>query len=832
MRSKKREEMIHPNSLLVVLLHLFLYAVRSQQDLNPIRLLHKTEKFADSSAEDCFVSCADDDELLLVRRGGPAFDLDVLTSVENPILIFLQAEPGVPKDEDMTAGHITAGQISFTCEDPIGYYAVRSSSDPTKNVQRIALLFNPYAPECSEYLGDNMGINGEEYIDATEGLIWQGLSDNHEAHVWNFDQFNGKNLHVALHLLRRVTLEHRSSPVAVSRALSFSIDADYCEGKWGEGKYESGHEGSYKCATKNQLKKDPFHPSKCTDPSKWTGTTELTNTFWARHLAKETLPPNDQEEFNTNVQFCQCFVYAGVLTTFGRALGIATRPVTTFQSAHDVNADKSISKFYWLNKKADDAWDPLESDDFDCDDMKKCQEDSKECGEMECQRAISLGEGIDKACDQKHHCGDCIPCVSGTDSVWSFHVWNDMWMSRPDIKQEHADGWQAVDATPQELSDGVNQMGPASVHLISGNKNERCFDNQFVNSEVHAYTKLFLLEGDNKNDAVDGHHREYLGQKDGRTYYDGFKYKEDAFDDKWNTIGVLVATKKIGPISSKCKEDPTKCQHEKHDVTWKTKKKKNHDSTGYKEKKSVGPGEPLYATELDTSICMYGSKSDGIPMDTNLFRFKADQRIRMLRAQSMGDKKRKRDTRETEASDPSYSKGEEASKRQRPNSGNVVFSFNDENRRDVIMGLDHILTFKVTNRGAMDVVVNSGYSGIVMDYRGIPLVGKTLRTRKIPVRIVMKGKQTLWHMKTLVPAGAVDQEVRFVVPSSSLSQITCGKKNLIRWTLSTNVVEKKTSDVGGLPPIHEFNAKLVSDGILSGCEQDVEFGGEMDVDDE
>jgi hypothetical protein len=198
----------------------------------------------------------------------------------------------------------------------------------------------------------------------------------------------------------------------------------------------------------------------------------------------------------------------------------------------------------------------------------------------------------------------------------------------------------------------------------------------------------------------------------------------------------------------------------------------------------------------------------------------------------MGDKKRKRDeTWETEASDPSYSKGEEAPKRQRPNSGNMIFSFNDENRRDVIMGLDHMLTFKVTNTGATDVVVNSGYSGIVMDYRGIPLVGKTLRTRKIPVRIVMKGKQTLWHKKTRIPAGAVDQEVRFVVPSSSLSQITCGKNNLIRWTLSTNVVGEKTSDTGGLPPIHEFNAKLVSDGIPSSCEQDVEDGREMDIDD-
>ena len=65
------------------------------------------------------------------------------------------------------------------------------------------------------------------------------------------------------------------------------------------------------------------------------------------------------------------------------------------------------------------------------------------------------------------------------DSVWSFHVWNEYWFDRPTLgakcaglglSKTCADGWQAVDATPQETSaggSGVNadtplyQMGPA-----------------------------------------------------------------------------------------------------------------------------------------------------------------------------------------------------------------------------------------------------------------------------------------------------------------------------------------------------------------------------------
>ena len=41
----------------------------------------------------------------------------------------------------------------------------------------------------------------------------------------------------------------------------------------------------------------------------------------------------------------------------------------------------------------------------------------------------------------------------GQDSIWNFHVWNDVWMTRPDLPEGFG-GWQAIDATPQEASDG------------------------------------------------------------------------------------------------------------------------------------------------------------------------------------------------------------------------------------------------------------------------------------------------------------------------------------------------------------------------------------------
>ena len=82
-----------------------------------------------------------------------------------------------------------------------------------------------------------------------------------------------------------------------------------------------------------------------------------------------------------------------------RALGIPARSVTNFSSAHDTQGSLTI-------------------DTFVGDDGKVLEE-------------------------------------MNSDSIWNFHVWNEVWMQRPDLEPGDYGGWQAIDATPQEESDGI-----------------------------------------------------------------------------------------------------------------------------------------------------------------------------------------------------------------------------------------------------------------------------------------------------------------------------------------------------------------------------------------
>uniref|UniRef100_H0V529 Coagulation factor XIII A chain n=1 Tax=Cavia porcellus TaxID=10141 RepID=H0V529_CAVPO len=128
------------------------------------------------------------------------------------------------------------------------------------------------------------------------------------------------------------------------------------------------------------------------------------------------------------VQYGQCWVFAGVFNTFLRCLGIPARVVTNYFSAHDNNANLQMDIF-------------LEEDGNVSSKLTK-------------------------------------------DSVWNYHCWNEAWMTRPDLPVGFG-GWQAVDSTPQENSDGMYRCGPASVQAVKHGHVCFQFDAPFVFAEVN-----------------------------------------------------------------------------------------------------------------------------------------------------------------------------------------------------------------------------------------------------------------------------------------------------------------------------------------------------------
>ncbi|XP_075068590.1 protein-glutamine gamma-glutamyltransferase 4 [Mixophyes fleayi] len=129
------------------------------------------------------------------------------------------------------------------------------------------------------------------------------------------------------------------------------------------------------------------------------------------------------------VLFGQCWVFSGVLTTVMRCIGIPARSVTNFSSAHDTEGNLKIDVY--MNEK---------------------------------------GEKLEDFC---------------SDSIWNFHVWNDVWMKRSDLPSGY-DGWQAIDATPQEPSQGVYQCGPCPLAAIKNGDVYLPYDAKFIFAEVNA----------------------------------------------------------------------------------------------------------------------------------------------------------------------------------------------------------------------------------------------------------------------------------------------------------------------------------------------------------
>ncbi|CAH3034647.1 unnamed protein product [Porites lobata] len=264
-----------------------------------------------------------------------------------------------------------------------------------KEDEIVCILFNAWCQDDVAYMDNEE--ERLEYVLADHGRIWVGSEWSNWGIPWVFGQFEDVSLNCALWLLDNSGLaehpEAKSSPIPIVRTLSAQVNFDDEDGGLLLGRWS-----------------EPYTDG--TKPTGWTGSVNILEEFW---------------KTKNHVKYGQCWVFSGLVTTLLRALGLPTRSVTNFQSAHDHD------------------------------------------------RSLTIDTHFDKNGD---------PIKEWDDSVWNFHVWNESWFKRPDLPAGH-DGWQAHDATPQETSEGIYRCGPASLKAIKNAEVYLPYDTGFIFAEVN-----------------------------------------------------------------------------------------------------------------------------------------------------------------------------------------------------------------------------------------------------------------------------------------------------------------------------------------------------------
>ncbi|NWW77227.1 EPB42 protein, partial [Climacteris rufus] len=300
--------------------------------------------------------------------------------------------------------------VNTPANAPIGQYTLllRGSKSP-QLLGSFTLLFNPWCRDDEVFLANE--AQRQEYILNQDGVIYQGTENAVLAQPWDFSQFEEDIVDICFRLLALGEHYHgekdpaqRKSPVHVCRAVAAMLNCNEfrilteCE----DGQYHDG-----------------------IPPSRWLGSSPILRQW----IASQHQP----------VRYGQCWVFAAVLCSVLRCLGIPTRVVTGFTWAHNTKSSLSVDEYY------------------DEDGTLLTQDKSAR--------------------------------------VWTFHVWNECWMAQTDLLPEYS-GWQALDATCQEKSKGPSFCGPAPVHAIKEGDTQVDYDVCYFFAAINAKCQVWIQKAD------------------------------------------------------------------------------------------------------------------------------------------------------------------------------------------------------------------------------------------------------------------------------------------------------------------------------------------------
>ncbi|XP_005381428.1 PREDICTED: protein-glutamine gamma-glutamyltransferase Z [Chinchilla lanigera] len=298
----------------------------------------------------------------------------------------------------------------------IGHYTLKleiaqsQGRSVTYPLGTFTLLFNPWSTEDDVYLPSEALL--QEYVMRDYGFVYKGHEGFITSWPWNYGQFEKDILDICFEILNKSLYflrnpakdcSQRNDVVYVCRVVSAMInsndDSGVLQGNWGED-YSRG-----------------------ISPLQWNGSVAILRQWSAQG--------------GQPVKYGQCWVFASVMCTVMRCLGVPTRVVSNFHSAHNTDGNLTIDTYYDRN-------------------------------------------------------AEMLP-TQKRDKVWNFHVWNECWMIRKDLPPGY-NGWQVLDPTPQQTSSGLFCCGPASVKAIREGDVHLAYDTPFVFAEVNADEVIWLSE--------------------------------------------------------------------------------------------------------------------------------------------------------------------------------------------------------------------------------------------------------------------------------------------------------------------------------------------------
>ncbi len=288
-------------------------AISLAVDVDEVQRLSNTSEF-------------DVDKYLVTRRG-TVFTVALQTrgklTVESCSLVHRCSQRRITLEIQERPNATASVRVKIPAQAPVGVYKLvasgyyddgRAFEVSMKSPESVAVLFNAWSPEDDVHL-DEEELRMEYVLNTSARLYVGSLTGM----PWNLALYRPDSLLAVMFLLEEcseLTLEEKRSPVQVSREMSALVnwasadDKGILQGCWdATGAFEGGRA-----------------------PTAWRGSGEILSQYYRSR--------------GQCVRFGQCWVFSGVLLTVLRVLGIPSRSVTNFKSAHDTGRNRTLDRYF------------------------------------------------------------------------------------------------------------------------------------------------------------------------------------------------------------------------------------------------------------------------------------------------------------------------------------------------------------------------------------------------------------------------------------------------------------------------------------------------------